>query len=505
METLSQLVRGFQVALEPVNVLSAVLGVLVGQVIGALPGIGPAAAIAILLPATFELEPTAAMIMFVAIYYGAMYGGTITSVLMRIPGESSSVMTVIDGYEMARQGRAGAALGIAAFGSFIAGTLGVVALMFLAHPLTRVALAFGPPEFTGLLVLSFSLVVYLTGRDRVKGTISVLLGLWLSVVGVDLISGLPRFTFGQVKLLSGISFLPVAVGMFGIAEVLASAARAAPPPVEAKGFSLRSVLPTAEDWIRSRWAILRGTLTGFVVGMLPGAGATAASMIAYTLEIRASREPERFGRGAIEGVAAPESANNAAAVGALVPLLTLGIPGSATTAVMLGGLMMFGLRPGPLLFEQHPQFVWGLIASMYLSNLLLVLVNLLAIPVFVSVLRQPPAVLLPSIVALAIVGVFSLENHLFEVWLALACAAMGYLMARLEYPVAPLVLALVLGNILEEAARQSLLLSHGSLAIFVTRPVAAVMFGLTLVLVLTSLWRRRPVPAPDAGPTGGIA
>lgn len=502
METFSLLLNGFQVALQPVNLLAAAVGVTIGQLIGVLPGVGPSAAIAILLPVTFGLNPTTAMIMFIGIYYGAMYGGTITSVLLRIPGESASVMTTLDGFEMARQGRAGPALGIAAFGSFIAGTLGIIGLMFLAQPLTTVALAFGPPEFTALLVLSFSLVVYLTGRDKVKGSISVLLGLWLSVVGVDLISGLPRFTFGQLKLLDGVQFVPVAVGLFGIAEVLASAAQAAPYRMPPGGFNLLRVLPTGADWVASRWAILRGSLGGFVVGMLPGAGATAASMISYTVEKRAARDPERFGRGAIEGVAGPESANNAAAVGAMVPLLTLGLPGSATTAVMLGGLMMFGLRPGPLLFEQHPQFAWGIIASMHLSNLMLVLVNLLAIPVFVSVLRIRKAVLLPSIVALAIVGTYSLENHLFEVWLALLFAGIGYLMYRLEYPPAPLVLALVLGNTLEEAARQSLLLSHGSVLIFVTRPIAAGLLGLTVLLVLTALLRRRVV-IPQAEPARG--
>lgn len=496
--TLTLLLNGFRVALQPVNLLSAAVGVAVGQLIGVLPGVGPSAAIAILLPVTFGLDPATAMIMFIGIYYGAMYGGTITSVLLRIPGESSSVMTTLDGYAMAQQGRAGAALGIAAFGSFFAGTVGIIGLMFLAQPLTTLALAFGPPEFTALLVLSFSLIVYLTGRDKVKGAVSVLLGLWLSVVGVDLISGLPRFTFGQLKLLSGVAFVPVAVGLFGLAEVLSSAAKRSPYAQVEVRFSLRSVLPSAADWAASRWAIVRGTLSGFVVGMLPGAGATAASMISYTIEKRAARDPTRFGRGAIEGVAGPESSNNAAAVGAMVPLLTLGLPGSATTAVMLGGLLLFGLRPGPLLFEQHPQFAWGIIASMHLSNFMLVLVNLLAIPLFVSVLRVQKPLLLPSILALAIVGTFSLENHLFEVWLALGFAVLGYFMERYEYPPAPMVLALVLGNTLEEAARQSLLLSRGSPLIFVTRPIPAILFGLTVLLILSAFIRRRPiVPAPQ--------
>ncbi|HXF82565.1 MAG TPA: tripartite tricarboxylate transporter permease [bacterium] len=504
MDTLRLLLNGFQVALQPVNLLAAATGVVIGQLIGVLPGIGPSAAIAILLPVTFDLDPATSMITFIGIYYGAMYGGTITSVLLRIPGESSSVMTMLDGYEMARQGRAGAALGIAAFGSFLAGTAGIAALMFLARPLTRVALAFGPAEFTALLVLAFSLTVYLTGRDKLKGAIAVLLGLWLSTVGIDLISGLPRFTFGQLKLLDGVQFIPVAVGLFGIAEILATAHQVAPYRVPDARFTLRGVLPAAADWLASRWAILRGTVIGFLVGMLPGAGATAASMISYTVEKRASRDPDRFGRGAIEGVAGPESANNAAAVGAMVPLLTLGLPGSATTAVMLGGLMLFGLRPGPLLFEQHPQFAWGIIASMHVSNFLLVLLNLLAIPLFVSVLRLRKPVLYPSIIALAVIGTFSLENHLFEAWLALGFAIFGYIMMKLDYPAAPLVLALVLGNTLEESARQALLLSHGSLLTFVTRPLSATLLGLTLLLVLSSFLRRRlAAAAPEMAGGGG--
>ncbi len=482
METLWLLGQGLAAVMQPLNLAGAVIGVLIGQFIGVLPGIGPASTIAILLPVTLGLNPTTAMIMFVGIYYGAMYGGTITSVLFRIPGESSSVITTIDGYEMARRGRAGPALGIAAFGSFLAGTLGVAALMLLAPSLARVALAFGPPEYATLLLLSLSLIVYLTGRNPAKGAAAALLGLWLSVVGVDLITGKPRFTFGQLKLLSGVEFVPVAVGLFGLAEVLLSAQRRAAESVKTD-LRLRAVLPTVADWMASRWAILRGTLIGFFVGMLPGAGATAASMISYATEKRFSRHPERFGSGAIEGVAGPESSNNAAAVGAMVPLLTLGIPGSATTAVMLGGLLIFGLRPGPLLFQEHAPFVWGVIASMYVSNVLLVLLNVFAIPAFVAVLRLPRAVLLPAITALAVIGVYSLENSVFEVWVALLFGVVGYAMHRLDYPPAPMVLALVLGKTFEETVRQSLLISHGSLAIFVTRPLALAFVVLTVALM----------------------
>ncbi|MGH2403156.1 MAG: tripartite tricarboxylate transporter permease [bacterium] len=502
MDTLRLLLDGFGIALLPMNLAFAIAGVLVGQVIGVLPGIGPASAIAILLPVVAGLNPTAAMIMFVGVYYGAMYGGTITSVLMSIPGESASVMTTLDGYQMALQGRAGPALGIAAFGSFIAGTVGVVALMLMAPSLARFALAFGPPEYATLLVLAFSLVVYLPGQNRAKGAVSTLLGLWLAVVGVDLITGLPRFTFGQLKLLSGVEFVPVAVGLFGLAEIIAYVQTRRGGEMVHADVSLRSVLPTATDWVASRWAIVRGGVIGFFVGILPGAGATSASMISYAVEKRVARHPERFGRGAIEGVAAPESANNAAAVGALVPLLTMGIPGSATAAVMLGGLLMLGLRPGPLLFEQQPQFIWGVIASMYVCNLLLVLLNIAAIPAFVRVLRAPRAVLLPSIVAIAIVGVFSLENSVFEVWMALVFGALGYAMQKLDYSPAPLVLALVLGKTLEESVRQSLLLSHGDLAIFVTRPLAAAFLVMTVALVALPLATRRRAGAPVAAASG---
>jgi len=489
MEILSGLAQGFAVAFTPVNILFALVGVTIGQLIGVLPGIGPPAGVALLLPLTFGMNPTSAMIMFAGIYYGAMYGGTITSVLINVPGEASSVMTTLDGYQLALQGRAGAALGIAAIGSFIAGITGVTLFIFFAWWLVKAALHFGPPEYFALMVLAFALVIGLTGRSPLKGFISLLLGLFLSTVGVDILTGLPRFTFGQLKLLSGVEFVPVAMGLFGIAEVLSSVEEKEGAAFVKADLRLRSVFPTVQDWIASRWAIFRGTLIGFFVGILPGAGATTASMISYAVERRLSKTPQRFGRGAIEGVAGPESSNNAAAVGALIPLITLGIPGSATTAVMMGALLMYGLRPGPLLFQQNPQFVWGLIASMFLGNLLLLVMNTMFIPAFTSVLRLPRAILNAFVIAFSVVGVYSIDNSLFDVWLMLFFGLVGYFMKKLEYPAAPMLLALVLGEILEMSLRQSLLMSQGSPLIFLTRPISSGLLALTLITLLPVLYR----------------
>lgn len=478
MGILMNLLHGFAVALTPVNLLACLVGVVMGTIIGALPGIGPSAGVAILLPLTFGADPTTAMITLAGIYYGAMYGGTITSVLINTPGESSSVMTTLDGYQMARQGRAGVALGIAAIGSFIAGTLGVVLLMLFSPLLANFALSFGPPEYFALMVLGFTALAGLSGTSPVKGLISALLGLLIATVGLDVMTGVSRLTFGQLELLNGIDFLPVAMGLFGLAEVLVGVEKPTQYQIEKADLSLTRVFPKRDDWRRARGPIWRGSLLGFIIGVLPGAGATIASFISYALEKRLAKEPQRFGRGAIEGVAGPESANNAASAGAMVPLLTLGVPGSATTAIMMGALMMYGLRPGPLLFSQNPDFVWGLIASMYIGNILLVLMNILLIPTFVQVLRIPAAILLPLIVVLCVVGVYSLQNSLFDVWLMFFFGLLGYVMKKLDFPAAPLVLALVLGEMLETALRQSLTMSLGSPSIFLTRPIAA---GLLLV------------------------
>lgn len=492
---LDHLALGFSIALSPFNLLMAFLGAVLGTLIGALPGIGPVSGVALLLPLTFGMHPTSAIIMLAAIYYGSQYGGTITSVLINTPGESASVVTCLDGYQMALRGRAGAALGIAALGSFVAGTFGTLLLMLMAPTLARWALSFGPPETFALMLLGLTTVTGLAGDHPLKGFISMVLGLMLAMVGFDIVSGDARYTFGVNEVLEGIDFLPVAIGLFGLGEVLVGAEEVRDLRILRARYRLREVWPTAADWVRSRWAIARGTLLGFFIGILPGAGSTIASFLSYTVERKVSRHREEFGRGAIEGVAGPESANNAASAGSLVPLLTLGIPGSGTTAVLLGGLMMWGLRPGPLLFEKNPDFVWGLIASMYIGNVMLVLLNIFAIPAFVWALRIPYRVLTPLIVVFCVTGAYAANNRVFDVGLMLAFGALGYLMRRFDYSPAALTLALVLGPLAERALRQSLIISDRGLLIFFTRPIAAVLTSAALLAVLIplgrALWRVR--------------
>ena len=450
--------------------------------IGILPGIGPAAGIALLLPVTFGMPPVSALIMLAGIYYGSMYGGTLTSVLINTPGESASVMTTLDGYQLAMQGRAGAALGIAAIGSFIAGSLGVVALMLVAPPLADLAVLFGPTEYFALAVLGLITLSGMSDTSVRKALIMAVAGLALSTVGLDPIRGERRFTFGILELSDGVEFLPVAVGLFGIAEVFTNIAK--PMRLDPIRAQLSGLIPTWHDWVVSRGAILRGGLIGFVVGVLPGAGATIASFIAYGVEKRVSRHPERFGHGAIEGVAAPESANNAATAGSMVPLLTLGIPGSATTAVLLGAFILYGIRPGPLLLSDRPDIFWGLVASMYVGNIMLLVLNLPGAPLFASVLRLPYPAIAAGIIGISLAGTYSLQNNLFDVWVALLFGVLGFAMKRFDYPAAPLVLGLVLGPLLEISLRQALTISHGSLAIFATRPTTAALLALALVVVL---------------------
>lgn len=488
---LGNILLGFSVALTPANLLFAFLGVLLGTIIGALPGIGPSAGVAVLLPVTFGMSPVSALIMLAGIYYGAMYGGTITSVLINTPGESASVMTTLDGFQMALQGRAGAALGMAAIGSFVAGTASVVLLMLAAPPLADLAVTFGPPEYFALMVLGLTTLASLTGGSMLKGLLMALAGLMLGTIGIDLMLGAPRYTFEQAELLDGLDFLPVAVGLFAIGELLYNIYRPVrSEPIKAE---LSGLLPTRQDWRDSWRAIGRGTVIGFFVGILPGAGATIASFLAYAAEKRSSKHPEKFGTGVIEGVAAPESANNAASTGALVPLMALGIPGSGTTAVMLGALTLYGMQPGPLLMSTHPEVFWGLVASMYVGNVMLLVLNLPLAPVFASILRVPYAVLIPIIIGIALFGVYSVENSIFNVGVAIVFGGIGFAMRIYGYPPAPLVLALVLGPMLERALRQSLQMSLGSMEIFVTRPMSAGILAFALVAVLyplASSWRR---------------
>ncbi|MFB3820210.1 MAG: tripartite tricarboxylate transporter permease [Candidatus Methylomirabilales bacterium] len=472
---------GFGVALTPGNVVWALVGSLVGTLIGVLPGLGPVSGIAILIPVTYGMNPASAMILLTAMYYGTMYGGSTTSILVNVPGEASSVVTALDGYQMARQGRAGAALAIAAISSFVAGTLSVLGLMLFAVPLIGLALRFGPAEYFGLMLVGLSSVTSLAGTSLVKALLSMILGLMLSTVGVDLSTGMARYTFGVPQLLDGIGFLVVAIGLFAVSEVLLA--------VEAMAGPVRETVPLTRLWLAwrdlagSAWAMLRGTLIGFYVGVLPAAGATIASFMSYDVEKRLAKDPTAFGKGDIRGVAAPEAANNAAAVGNMVPLLTLGIPGSSTTAIMLGALMMLGVQPGPLLYQKNPDVFWGLIASMYLGNLMLLVLNLPLVGLWVKILAIPERILYPCILAISVIGVFGVSGSTTDLLLACGFGLLGYYMRKHDYPVAPAVLGVVLGGLMEQSLRQALVLSDGSYRILVQRPISLVL----LLLAAASL------------------
>ncbi|HEY8486345.1 MAG TPA: tripartite tricarboxylate transporter permease [Limnochordales bacterium] len=485
LENLTHLLQGFSVALQPHNLLAAFAGCLIGTAIGALPGIGPVSGVALLLPLTFGQQPVTAIIMLAGIYYGAMYGGAITSILVNAPGESASVVTALDGYQLARQGRGGLALALSAIGSFVAGTLGVVFLMLLAPTMAEVALRFGPPENFALMVLGLTTVAGLGSGSLAKALISVVLGLMLGTVGIDTISGRDRYTLGMVELLEGIDFVVAAIGVFALGEVLWNLQhpwRDEGALVDYGGF--RSLWPSWRDLRATLPAMLRGTLVGFLVGVLPGAGATVSSFLAYTLERRLSRHPERFGRGAPEGVAAPEAANNAATAGAMAPMLVLGIPGSATTGVILAALLMFGLRPGPTLFLHNPDFVWGLFASMYVGNVMLLILNLPLVGLFAQISRVPYRLLTFVILLFSVLGTYGLRNSLFDVGLLFVFGVVGYLFRKADIPAAPMALGLVLAPLLEQAFRQSLIVSRGSYLIFLQRPVSLGVLALAGVLTL---------------------
>jgi putative tricarboxylic transport membrane protein len=482
---LALLASGFAAAFTFKHLVMCFLGVLMGQMVGVLPGIGPSAAIALLLPLTFGADPTSAIILFAGIYSGSQYGGTLTSVLVSVPGESSTVMTSIDGYQLALQGRAGPALGIAAIGSFIAGTLGTVGLMLLAPALARAALAFGPPEYFALVVLGLTALAAV-GSSLLKGLVTGVAGLLLGTIGIDPQNGIARFEFGQTWLLDGVEFIVLTVALFGVGEIIASSVLGVTRPVA----EVKSALPTRADWRACRGSILRGTGIGFVIGVLPATGATIASFLAYIVEKKIARDPSRFGKGAIEGVAAPEASNNAAAAGAMVPMLSLGVPGSGTTAIILGALIMFGIRPGPELFTKNADLVWTVIASMYIGNLILLILNLPLAGLFARLLKVPYRWLYPPILALCIAGVYSQSNSVEDCWLLAGFGALGWLMKRYDWPAAPMILGLVLGPLFETALRQSLTISHGSGVIFVTRPISATLLALALVAVSAPLWMR---------------
>ena len=486
MEVFHNLLYGFTVALSPANFLYCLLGVFIGTLVGVLPGLGVMNAVALLIPMTFGMNPTAAMIMLSGIYYGAMYGGSTTAILINTPGEAPAIMTTLDGYQMALQGRAGPALGIAAFGSFIAGTFATVMLMILAEPLVKVALRFGPTEYFSMLILALCTLGGLMGESVIKGLLMAAFGIFLGTVGIDPVSGVDRFTFGIPDFMDGIGFLPVAIGLFAIAEVLLTAEMEMMRPVVEK---VKGLLPSLKDWMDSKWAIARGTVIGFLIGCMPGGGATLASVVSYLVEKKVSKHPERFGKGAIEGVAGPEAANNAASGGAMVPLLTLGIPSTGVSAVLLGALMLYGLRPGPLLFQKSPELVWGLIASLYIGNFLLLVINLPLIGIWVKMLKIPFPLLLPFILVIAITGTYATNNSVTEVYVTLIFGVIGYFMKHADLPAAPVIMGIVLGPMLETHFRRALIISNGAYSTFFTHPISAVFLCAAILSILYPLIR----------------
>lgn len=480
MSTLQFLADGFAIAFQWHNLLFAFVGVVIGTAVGVLPGIGPMSGVALLIPVTATITsgmPTSAaaassIILLAGVYYGAMYGGSTTSILLNTPGESSSVVTTLDGYQMARQGRAGAALAIAAIGSFCAGIVALIGLVLLAEPLSNVAIKFGPAEYFSLMLLGLAAVSGLAGKSMTKALMMTVFGLMLGTIGIDAVSGIARFTYNQPILFSGLEFLTIAVGLFALGEVFKTI-------LERDGedesiAKIKRILPTKQDMKDSTVPIVRGSLLGFFIGVLPGAGATLASFFSYMTEKKFSKKPETFGKGNIAGVAGPESANNAASGGAMIPLLTLGIPGSGTTAILMGALIMYNIQPGPLLFDEHPEVAWGLIASMFIGNLMLLILNMPLVRVFAKVIQTPKKYLLPIIVAISFFGVYAVQYTTFDLYLLLGCGVAGYLLSKNDYPVAPLVLALVLGPMIENNMRRALTISNGDFSIFFTKPLSLI-------------------------------
>jgi putative tricarboxylic transport membrane protein len=486
LDTLNSLLYGFSIALQPDNLLFCFLGTLVGTLVGVLPGIGPVGAISILLPITFKLPPTGAIIMLAGIYYGVQYGGSTTSILVNVPGEASSVITCIDGHQMALRGRAGPALGIAAFGSFIAGTIGVIGLMAFAVPLSRFALQFGPQEYFSLIVLGLTFVTYLSHGSKLMAIMMACFGLILGNVGLDTITTSPRLTFGILQLFNGIGVAPVAMGLFGIGEVLVNIESTVSSEIVKT--KIKNLLPSKLDWIEAKWAMVRGTVVGFFLGILPGGGPVLASFLSYGVEKRISKEPEKFGKGAIEGVASPESANNSAAASSFIPLLTLGIPPTPTLAVLFGALLIHGITPGPLLIQKHPDLFWGVISSMYIGNVMLIVLNLPLIPMWVQVLKIPEKILYPLILLFCLIGAYSMNNDIFDVFVMVIFGVVGYLFRKFEYEGAPLILAFVLGPMFDLNLRQALLVSDGSFVPFFTRPLSAVTLIMAIMLLISSIF-----------------
>ncbi len=492
MELLNHVGMAFSIACEPKTLFLCFVGVLMGTLVGVLPGLGPAASISLLIPLTFSLTPAQSIIMLAGIYYGAYYGGSTTSILVNIPGEAASTVTCLDGYQMAKKGRAGPALGISAFGSFIAGTFAIILMMFLAPPLARIALKFGPPEYFSLMCLGLTMVTYLSSGSMVKALMMMCIGLMIGCVGNDLVTGSMRYAFGSLQLTDGFGLVPVIMGLFGISEVLINVEE----PSESRALfktRVRELFPTRRDWKDSAWPITRGSILGSFLGILPGGGGVLASFVSYAVEKRFSKHPERFGTGEIAGVAGPESANNAGAGTSFIPLLTLGIPCNAVIAILMGALMVHGVTPGPLLIAKHPDIFWGVIGSMYIGNALLLVLNLPLIGVWVKILKIPYPILFPLILLFCLIGAYSLNNNIFDVAIMIIFGVVGYLMKKFDYHPAPIVLALVLGPKLEESLRQSLVISEGSPVVFFTHPIsAAFLVAAVFLLAAPLIFKKRP-------------
>jgi putative tricarboxylic transport membrane protein len=506
MNPLEGLLYGFSVALTPANVFACFVGVLIGTIVGVLPGIGPVGAMALLLPSTFTLSPATALIMLAGIYYGSMYGGSTTSILVNVPGEAASVVTAIDGYQMARKGRAGAALAVSAVGSFVAGSLGVVGIVLFAGWLAEAALQLGPPEYFALSVAGLAVLSRLTGGSVLVSLAMVGFGLAIGTVGMEPISGYRRFTFGSVQLSQGLELVPIIMGLYGVAEVFVLAEQGLLRSQILK-VTLRELFPTREEWRRSSWPIARGSVVGFLTGLIPGPATVLASFIAYTVERRVSKTPERFGTGAIEGVAGPEAANNGASAGAMVPLLSLGIPFSPATAILLGALVIHGIQPGPLLIVNQPAVFWGVVASMYIGNFLLLILNLPLVGVFVSILRMPQHMLSTFVLLLCLVGAFSLSNSFLDLWVLVVTGVLGYAFRKLSIDPAPLIVAVVLGPVMEKTLRQTLFMAHGDWRLLVFRPISLTLLVIGALVLLGppvagALRRSATLPAPGAGTVG---
>ncbi len=490
MDTLSMLAQGFAVALTPINLMWCFIGVFVGTAIGVLPGIGPALAIALLLPLTYKVDATAAFILFAGIYYGAMYGGSTTSILLNTPGESATIVTSMEGNKMAKKGRAGAALATAAIGSFVAGTIGTLGITFIAEPVVNLALKFGPADYFSLMILSFVTVSAVLGSSAVRGLTSLALGIFLGLIGIDLQTGQPRFWFGVTELSDGINVIVVAVGLFAIGETLYLAAQKksdTPPEVIAVK---DSILMSREDWARSWKPWLRGSAIGFPIGAMPAGGAEIPTFLSYFMEKKLSTKPEEFGHGAIEGVAGPEAANNASAAGVLVPMLALGLPTSATAAIMLSAFQSYGITPGPLLFQQQPQLVWGLIASLYIGNIMLLVLNLPLIALWVKMLKIPEPLLYGGILMFATIGTYGISQSIVDLILLYIIGGLGFLMRRFDFPTAPVIIGMILGPLAEQNFRQAMTISQGDMSVLFTRPLSLTLLLLSvLALIGPQMWR----------------